>query len=197
MITGPNDPKLIGLLTRLDRFDKQSQIFNKLDELYLLTQRKGFFNPNANNLEFTSNNNRISDSYSNLQNFNDLNKIVSSHYSNMLMLPSSTTVSASSLASTSPATVLLLPNSFSNNALGFNRNRSVDSYLRMLNNLAKNDVEMKHRIEAVLKAFDNEDDFFFNYVLEFWISGKSFNKMRARKLQDHEGGSGSVPTAAL
>ncbi|VEU20314.1 DEKNAAC101089 [Brettanomyces naardenensis] len=202
LITTPNDPKLVGLLTRLDKFDKESKIFDKLDELYLLTQRKGFFNVNANDLEFLSNNNQINNNFSNLYNFNDLNKIVANHYSNMMLLP---VVTSGDGVTQTPT--MIIPNApiqglqiLTGKGFGFGRNTPVDKYLRLLNNLAKNDVELKGRIEKVLKAFDKEDDFFFNYVLEFWISGKSFNKMRAKKLQEQQeqqGGKGSLPNKII
>ncbi|QPG73933.1 hypothetical protein FOA43_001248 [Brettanomyces nanus] len=203
LITTPNDPKLVNLLTRLDKFDKSSRIFDKLDELYILTQRKGFFNLNANNLQFMANNNQISDRYTNLYNFNDLSKIVANHYSNMMLFPTVVSGSSASSMMITPNTPISGLQFISGNAVGgFSRNGPLDKYLRLLSNLAKNDVEMKSRIEQVLKAFDKEDDFFFNYVLEFWISGKSFNKMRAKKLQEQQerqGGKGSLPnkTTAL
>lgn len=235
-ITSPNDSKLINLLARLDKFDNKSKIFDKLDDLYLLSQRKGFFNLNANNLEFLSNNSKINDNINNLYNFNNLNKLVSNQYSNLLMIPNTESTSNDNYASNS-ANLLPLPrtskntnnninnnkitingsnvissnpnlfklsnpsiaksipglNAFSATSTGYERNAPVDKYLNLLQGLARNDVELKNRIEQVLEAFNNEDDFFFNYVLEFWISGKSFNKKKAKKLEE-ETGSGQLPS---
>lgn len=257
-ISSPNDTKLTNLLARLDKFDNESKIFDKLDELYLLSQRKGFFNLNSNNLEFLSNNNQTRDKMNNLYNFNNLNTLVSNQYSNLLMLPmapsamtgglpginsanllpsprtgsnsspeshsgagsgsSSTSIKPSKRGSTSTINVTIktnnnafangTPNFFSSSSSiakaipGFNAfssvsssntNAPVDKYLNLLQGLARNDVELKNRIEQVLEAFNNEDDFFFNYVLEFWISGKSFNKSKAKKLEE-ERGEGQLPS---
>lgn len=232
-ITSPNDKKLINLLARLDKFDSESKIFDKLDELYLLSQRKGFFNLNANNLEFLSNNNKINDNMNNLYNFNNLNRLVSNQYSNLLMLPSPSKMPSSDSNGINSANLSPLPRSnpvpgikitidngniLSNNSNFFKsshppvansipglnafmsssmnsygRNAPVDKYLNLLQGLARNDVELKNRIEQVLEAFNDEDDFFFNYVLEFWISGKSFNKRKAKKLQE-EKGNGQLPS---
>lgn len=228
-ITSLNDKKLTNLLARLDKFDSKSKIFDKLDELYLLSQRKGFFNLDANNLEFLSNNQKISDNINNLYNFNNLNKLVSNQYSNLLMLPSPSAKNQQANGITPPpfetgaaqsaGRMTNVPNfkvsitSNSNNpnhanvansipglnafmatTLGnYGRNSPVDKYLNLLQGLARNDVELKNKIEQVLEAFNNEDDYFFNYVLEFWISGKSFNKKKAKKLQD-EKGNGQLPS---
>lgn len=230
-ISSANDVKLTNLLARLDRFDNESHIFDKLDELYLLSQRKGFFNLNANNLEFLSNNNTINNNMNNLYNFNNLNTLVSNQYSNLLMIPNpaapSNDITAMKSASLSPLprtsdskssagrinrtdpdlseSITKMKPSFSSvaNAIpGLNAftpaastktNGPVDKYLNLLQSLARNDVELKNRIEQVLDAFNNEDDYFFNYVLEFWISGKSFNKKKAKKLQDKLG-NGQLPS---
>ncbi|ODV88166.1 hypothetical protein CANARDRAFT_193280 [[Candida] arabinofermentans NRRL YB-2248] len=193
LISSPNDPKLVNLLTRLEKFNSESKIFQKLDELYLLSQRKGFFNTSANNLEFLSNYTKINNDYSNLNNFNNLNKLVTNQYSNLPMLPPPSASSTSSSASSFSPTTFDFSNAhvpglhmFNNtlNSIALSRNSPVDKYLKLLYNLAKNDVELKMTIELVLRAFDHEDDYFFNYVLEFWISGKNFNKMKAKKQQD-------------
>ncbi|GMG21197.1 unnamed protein product [Ambrosiozyma monospora] len=189
-ITTPNDPKLVNLLSRLEKFDKESDIFHQLDDLYLLTQRKGFFNLNSNNLEFLSNSAKINVNYTNLYNFNNLNQLVSNQYSNMLLLPTSSSSAMPSfgalsdpLGSNIPGLTSFNDNAFAN-GLQLNRNTPVDKYLKLLNNLAKNDVELKSNIDRVLKSFDKEDDFFFNYVLQFWINGKNFNKSKVKKHQD-------------
>jgi hypothetical protein len=220
-ISSPNDNKLTDMLAKLDKFDSESKIFDKLDALYLLSQRKGFFNLNSNNLEFLSNNNKINDNMNNLYNFNNLNRLVSNQYSDLLMLPTSpsaqsltsssfndiTKINSANLspiprtgnkpnikvastnpnffdASTYPSVANAIPglNAFSSIPVA-RSNAPVDKYLNLLQGLARNDVELKNKIEQVLEAFNNEDDAFFNYVLEFWISGKSFNKKRAKKLQ--------------
>lgn len=249
-ISSINDKKLINLLSRLDKFDSKSKIFDKLDELYLLSQRKGFFNLNANNLEFLSNSHKINDNMNNLYNFNNLNRLVSNQYSNLLMMPNinndisnpninnnhnnnplnslSNGVTSANLSplprqgnNTSNIKVTLnynnninnnfnnffksVPNSKITNAIPglnafmptsfghSNRNEPVDKYLNLLQGLARNDVELKNKIEEVLDAFNDEDDYFFNYVLEFWISGKSFNKRKAKKLQE-KSGNGQLPS---
>lgn len=221
-ITSSNDNKLTDMLARLDKFDKQSKIFDKLDSLYLLSQRKGFFNLNSNNLEFLSNYNKINNNFNNLYNFNNLNKLVSNQYSNLLMLPTLnsslsndiTTINAANLTpisrtSSKPAShnifkATSLPSSITNNVPGLNIfstsqssrssiNKPVDKYLNLLQGLARNDIELKNKIEDVLKAFDNEDDAFFNYVLEFWISGKSFNKRNSKNHLDKLG-DGQLPS---
>lgn len=198
IISTPNDPKLASLLSRLDKFDRKSKIFDKLDDLYLLTQRKGFFNLNANNLQFLSNSTKINNEFNNLYNFNNLNKIVANHYSNMVLLPAVTsgrnTTGSPLIVGNSPIQGLQI---LTGNRNGVLNNSAVGKYLSLLSKLAHNDTELKGKIEDVLKAFDKEDDFFFNYVLEFWISGKSFNKMKAKKLREQEsenGGKGSLPS---
>ncbi|KAG0680511.1 hypothetical protein C6P40_002334 [Pichia californica] len=242
-ISSINDKKLINLLSRLDKFDSESKIFDKLDELYLLSQRKGFFNLNANNLEFLSNSHKINDNINNLYNFNNLNRLVSNQYSNLLMIPNNsskidssfdsnsinsanispipregnlpdvkiTMMNANSLRnlnnnntptnffkpSTYPTVANSIPglNAFMSTSMGHHsRNAPVDKYLNLLQGLARNDVELKNKIEEVLEAFNDEDDFFFNYVLEFWISGKSFNKRKAKKLQEETGNDGQLPS---
>ncbi|TID25521.1 hypothetical protein CANINC_002911 [Pichia inconspicua] len=218
-ISSPNDTKLTNLLARLDKFDNDTKIFDKLDALYLLSQRKGFFNLNSNNLEFLSNSNKINNNMNNLYNFNNLNKLVSNQYAGSLMLPNAT--SPSSINGVKSANIIPLPrtafnsnsttnffkpsmSSIANSIPGLNAfsvpatissgsNAPVDKYLNLLQGLAKNDVELKNNIEQVLEAFNKEDDFFFNYVLEFWISGKSFNKIKAKKLQDKLG-QGQLPS---
>lgn len=246
-ISSPNDTKLTNLLARLDKFDKGSKIFDKLDELYLLSQRKGFFNLNSNNLEFSSNNNVINYKMNNLYHFNNLNSLVSNQYSNGLMFPLASTptinditnlstklspisrtgsnprrsppssssssitknnsttstinvtingnsISPSSISSSNPFIAKSIPGFSAFSSVTNNQtNAPVDKYLSLLQGLARNDVELKNKIEQVLDAFNNEDDFFFNYVLEFWLSGKSFNKTKGNKLHDKLG-NGHLPS---
>lgn len=227
-ITSPNDKKLINLLARLDKFENESQIFDKLDELHLLSERKGFFNLNSNNLEFLSNNNKITNKMTNLYNFNDLNQLVHSQFLNPLMVNQMPVVAPNNInelrnslklkpqpragTNASLKTNLFQSNQYSfkpnvasiaNAIPGLNAfsspmstggsNKPVDSYINLLQGLAKNDVELKQKIEQILEAFDKEDDYFFNYVLEFWISGKSFNKIKAQKMQQKVG-DGQLPS---
>lgn len=226
------ETKMLNLLSRLDKFDNSTKIFNKLDDLYLLSQRKGFFNSSSNNLEFLSNNNNISNRINNLKNFNNLNQLITSSITSFpLPLPSSTNSSSSSSSSSSSITSsstsalkqmkglndklssdssfkmnnssilssssspfsssmgpssssLNLGNSFSfgvNGGFNINRNNIAEQYLKTMFNLAKNDYELQDRIALILKQFENEDDFFFSYVLEFWLSGKDFNKSKNKK----------------
>ncbi|GME67821.1 unnamed protein product [[Candida] boidinii] len=224
------ETKMLNLLSRLDKFDNNTKIFNKLDDLYLLSQRKGFFNSSSNNLEFLSNNNNISNRINNLKNFNNLNKLITNSITSFpLPLPSSTNssssssitssstsalkemkglndklknnsfimnnssiISSSSMTSPSsfsspvgPSTSSLnLGNSFSfgvNGGFNINRHNIAEQYLKTMFNLAKNDYELQDRIALILKQFENEDDFFFSYVLEFWLSGKDFNKSKNKK----------------
>ncbi|GAV27397.1 hypothetical protein PMKS-000864 [Pichia membranifaciens] len=169
----------------------------------------------------------------NLYNFNNLNRLVSNQYSNLLMLPSPSKMSSGGSTGINSANLSPMPRSshvpgvkinidngniLSNNSnffkssyspvansipglnafmstsmSNYSKNAPVDKYLNLLQGLARNDVELKNRIEQVLEAFNDEDDFFFNYVLEFWISGKSFNKRKAKKLQE-ETGNGQLPS---
>lgn len=57
----------------------------------------------------------------------------------------------------------------------------------LLRELAKNDSELKQHVEEILRAFDTEDDQFFNYVLEFWLRGRALSRAHP---QGGAGGSG-------
>lgn len=192
-----DNAKMVALLQRLDKFQTNTKIFDKLDELYYLSRRKGF---DSNSIEFLTNNKAIRHRMANMMNFNNFDKLISSQQQqqgavndlNLVPLPRiSNNESSLSMAMTgSNQIVKSIPglNIFSQ-VSGFtsNINKPVDRHLDLLKDLAKNDCELKDQVEVILESFENEDDYFFNYVLEFWLSGKAFNKIKAAKMKKDSG----------
>lgn len=200
-IHSKNNTKLVELLERLSIFQNKTKIFDKLDELYYLSKRKGF---DSNSLEFLTNNSGIRYKMANMLNFNNMDKLLTSSSTNLLnggnnelgelnLVPMpriSSNVSTLNLTTSgSNQIVKSIPGLSVFSATGYTSsiNKPVDKHLDLLKDLAKNDFELKQQVELILESFENEDDYFFNYVLEFWLSGKAFNKIKAAKIRKDTG----------
>lgn len=134
--------------------------------------------PNSANLSPLPRHNENSNLNKTIKNIKNSNKINFNSNSNIFHATSNLSPAANSLPGL---------NAFLSSSHEYSNNKSVDKYLNVLHGLARNDVELKKRIEQVLEAFKEEDDYFFDYVLKFWQRGKSFNKQRAQKLRDETG----------
>lgn len=225
-ISARDDAQLVRLLTRLGQFDARTQIFDQLDTLYNLTQRKGLFD---SQLGFLANDSRVQTKIDNMNHFHNIGQLIQSSSGNnntgiaiaAIGSPSAktaahtTSIDASLGRNASPGGLNLVPmprqastssnpsgsavsgvkglpglNLFGNLNQHYPRARydkRIESHIQLINDLAKNDTELKAQIDIILNSFDHEDDFFFQYVLEFWYNGKAFNKHKAQQIENDTG----------
>ncbi|GMM29187.1 hypothetical protein DAMA08_019030 [Martiniozyma asiatica (nom. inval.)] len=212
-VHSPYNDKMISLLQRLHKFEEKANVFEKLEELHLLCQRKGLCNPKNNSLEFTCNNNTIQRNINNLKSFNDLGGAAKDHFMRLAVAASypasatsaggyfSTTAHLTPMPRSNTPSVKLNTSSSAIKAIpGFNAfasnylpsKRPVDVYLNTLHRLAQNDVELIGKLNELMSHFEDESDFFFNYVLEYWLSGKAFNKTRVKEQAQRTGKANAI-----
>ncbi|KAH3660140.1 hypothetical protein OGAPHI_007345 [Ogataea philodendri] len=177
-LAAANEVQQAKMLARVQKFDEKSHIFRMLDDLHMLVLRKGYYNVNVNKLGFLSNSAEIRNKYSNLYHMFDIEDAISRHFTKTPLL--SAPQPASSLEAAAPALMVVL------NSMRQRKESPVDRHIKLLHNLAGNDVELKQGVQNVLKAFEKEDDFFYQYVLNLWEKKKEYSRMIAKQRQAKE-----------
>ncbi|KAG7700081.1 hypothetical protein KL933_000570 [Ogataea haglerorum] len=177
-LTAINELQQAKMLARVQKFDDKTKIFDKLDNLHMLVLRKGYYNVNINKLGFQSNSPEIRDRYSNLYHIFDIEEALSQHFTKMPLLSAPQPTTTFTGSGSSLMVVL--------NSMRQRKDSPVENHIKLLHRLARNDVELKRGIQDVLKTFEKEDDFFYQYVLDLWEKKKEFSRMVAKQRQAKE-----------